>query len=65
MVLFMITYSMKYTMSKSIRVSEAFHAYLKSQNRDGETMEETLRRLTDAPTRDSLASRISSNVYAE
>ncbi|MRW97308.1 MULTISPECIES: hypothetical protein [Haloferax] len=37
-------------MSKSIRVSEAFHGYIKSQNRDSETMEDTLRRLVDAPS---------------
>ncbi|WP_411967220.1 hypothetical protein [Haloferax sp. YSSS75] len=32
-------------MTKSIRVSEPFHTYLRTHNRDGETMEETLCRL--------------------
>lgn len=36
-------------MGKTIRVSENYHAWLKAHNRDDETMEETLRRLTRGP----------------
>jgi hypothetical protein len=36
-------------MAKSIQVSEAYHAYVKAHNREGETMEETLRRLSRMP----------------
>lgn len=37
-------------MAKTIRVSEEYHAVLKAHNREGETMEETLRRLTGGPS---------------
>lgn len=36
-------------MSKTIRVSDEFHQYVKAHNRDGETMEATLRRLSRGP----------------
>ena len=36
-------------MAKTIRVSEAYHAVLKAHNREGETMEDTLRRLMGGP----------------
>lgn len=36
-------------MSKSVRVSEELHEFIKSHNREGETMEETLRRLIGGP----------------
>ncbi len=36
-------------MGKTIRVSEGYHAWIKAHNRDDETMEETLRRLTRGP----------------
>lgn len=42
-------------MAKTIRVSEEYHALLKAHNRDGETMEETLRRLTGGPDPEVLA----------
>lgn len=42
-------------MAKTIRVSEEFHEVLKAHNREGETMEETLRRLTGGPTPEVLA----------
>ncbi|MRW80185.1 MULTISPECIES: hypothetical protein [Haloferax] len=48
-------------MSKSIRVSESFHAFIKSHNRDGETMEATLRRLTGHPDLDTTTVRIHSS----
>ncbi len=36
-------------MGKTIRVSEEYHRFLKAHNRDDETMEETLKRLTGGP----------------
>lgn len=42
-------------MSKTIRVSEEFHELIKAHNHDGETMEETLRRLTRGPDPEVLA----------
>ena len=36
-------------MSKTIRVSEEFHELVRAHNREGETTEETLRRLTRGP----------------
>jgi len=36
-------------MAKTVRVSEEFHSWVKAHNEDGETMEETLRRLTRGP----------------
>jgi hypothetical protein len=43
-------------MSKTIRVSEEFHELVRAHNREGETMEETLRRLTRGPDPEVLAS---------
>jgi hypothetical protein len=37
-------------MSKSVRLSEEFHARIKAHNRDDETMEDTLRRLIGGPS---------------
>jgi hypothetical protein len=42
-------------MGKTIRVSEEFHEFVRAHNRDGETMEETLRRLTRGPDPEVLA----------
>lgn len=36
-------------MSKTIRISEGFHELVTAHNREGETMEETLRRLVGGP----------------
>jgi hypothetical protein len=36
-------------MSKTIRLSEEFHNWVKAHNKEGETMEQTLRRLTRGP----------------
>ncbi len=36
-------------MVKTIRVSEEYHEWLSAHNEDGETMEETLRRMTRGP----------------
>lgn len=36
-------------MGKTIRVSDEFHSWIKAHKEGGETMEETLRRLTRGP----------------
>ena len=36
-------------MVKTIRISDAYHEWLRAHKRDDETMEETLRRLTGGP----------------
>ena len=36
-------------MTKTIRLSEEFHSWVSAHNEEGETMEETLRRLTRGP----------------
>lgn len=36
-------------MVKTLRVSEEYHAWLMAHNREGETVEETLRRMTRGP----------------
>lgn len=36
-------------MVKTIRVSEEYHQWLNAHKKDGETMEETLRRMTRGP----------------
>jgi predicted CopG family antitoxin len=46
-------------MSKTIRVSEEFHELVRAHNREGETMEETLRRLTRGPNPEVLADIVS------
>lgn len=40
---------------KTIRVSEKFHELLAAHNREGETMEETLRRMVGGPDPAALA----------
>ena len=47
-------------MSKSVRISEEFHEFIASHNRDGETMEETLRRLIGGPEPEEVAGILSS-----
>lgn len=47
-------------MSKSVRVSDSFHEYIESHNREGETMEDTLRRLVGGPHPESVTGIISS-----
>lgn len=46
-------------MSKSVRVSDAFHEFIDAHNRDDETMEDTLRRLVGGPHPDAVAGIIS------
>lgn len=42
-------YTRVYSMSKSVRLSEEFHEYIKAHKRADETMEDTLRRLIGGP----------------
>lgn len=47
-------------MSKSVRISEEFHEFVKAHKRDDETMEETLRRLIGGPHPENVVGIISS-----
>jgi hypothetical protein len=47
-------------MSKSVRISEEFHEFVKAHKRDDETMEETLRRLIGGPHPEDVAGILSS-----
>lgn len=46
-------------MSKSVRISEAFHEFVKAHKREDETMEETLRRLIGGPRPEDVAGILS------
>jgi hypothetical protein len=46
-------------MSKSVRISEEFHEFVRAHNREGETMEETLRRLIGGPHPEDVAGILS------
>lgn len=46
-------------MSKTMRISEEFHEFVSSHKREGETMEETLRRLVGGPDPESVAGILS------
>jgi len=48
-------------MSKSVRISEEFHEFIRAHKRDDETMEETLRRLVGGPHPDEVAGILSSD----
>ncbi|MFW6436686.1 MAG: hypothetical protein ACOCYZ_03540 [Halococcoides sp.] len=52
-------------MSKSVRISEEFHTFVAAHNRDGETMEETLRRLVGGPHPEDVAGILSSETAEE
>jgi len=52
-------------MSKSVRVSETFHEFVKSHKREDETMEETLRRLIGGPNPEDVAGIISAETASE
>ena len=52
-------------MAKTIRVSSEYHEWLKGHNREGETMEETLRRLTRGPHPSDVAGLLSSSEAEE
>lgn len=45
--------------TKSIQVSETFHAYVKAHKKEGETMGEALVRLTGGPEPEAVASLVS------
>ncbi len=51
-------------MSKSVRLSEEFHEFVKAHNRSDETMEETLRRLIGGPDPETVAGILSSETAA-
>ena len=51
-------------MSKSVRLSEEFHAPINAHNRDDETMEETLRRLIGGPSPAEFAETLSDETVA-
>ncbi|MDF9747451.1 hypothetical protein [Natrinema salsiterrestre] len=48
-------------MAKMIRVPDEYHAWVKAHNQEGETMFETLRRLTREPDPEALAGILSSD----
>lgn len=52
-------------MSKSVRVSDEFHEFVKTHNQDDETMEETLRRLVGGPDPEEVAGILSSETATE
>jgi hypothetical protein len=52
-------------MSKSVRISEEFHEFVKEHKRDDETMEETLRRLIGGPHPEKVAGILSSETADE
>lgn len=52
-------------MTKMIRVPDEYHAWVKAHNRDGETMFETLQRLTREPTPEELTGILSSEEVDE
>ncbi|MEF8822461.1 MAG: hypothetical protein V5A52_09305 [Halovenus sp.] len=51
-------------MSKSVRISEEFHEFVKAHKREDETMEETLRRLIGGPDPEIVAGILSSETAA-
>jgi len=51
-------------MSKSVRISEEFHEFVKAHKREDETMEETLRRLIGGPHPEDVAGILSSETAA-
>lgn len=56
----MSVYPSIHNMSKSVRISEEFHEFVKAHNREDETMEETLRRLIGGPHPENVAGILSS-----
>lgn len=52
-------------MAKTIRVSNEYHEWIKGHKREGETMEETLRRLTRGPHPSDVAGLLSSSEAEE
>lgn len=52
-------------MVKTIRVSEEYHQWLNAHKKDGETMEETLRRMTRGPHPSDVAGLLSESEAEE
>lgn len=52
-------------MAKTIRVSSEYHEWIKGHNREDETMEETLRRLTRGPHPSDVAGLLTPDEAAE
>ena len=52
-------------MAKTIRVSDAYHEWLRAHKRDDETMEETLRRMTGGPPHPDVAGLLSEDEAEE
>lgn len=52
-------------MVKTIRVSEEYHEWLSAHRRDGETMEEALRRMTRGPHPDDVSGFLSEDQAEE
>jgi len=52
-------------MSKTISVDEDYHAWVKAHNRGGETMAETLRRLTRVPHPEDVANLMTDDAAEE
>jgi hypothetical protein len=52
-------------MSKPVQLSEGFHAFIEAHNREGETMEETLRRLVGGPHPEDIAAILSGETARE
>ena len=46
-------------MTKTVKLSEEYHSWVKSHKLEGETMEETLRRLTGGPHPEDVAGVLS------
>ena len=55
----LVAYILVYHMVKTIRVSEEYHEWLNAHKEDGETMEETLRRMTRGPHPSDVAGLLS------
>jgi hypothetical protein len=55
----------RYTMTKTVRLSDDFHSWVKAHNQEDETMEETLRRLTRGPHPSELAGLLTDEEAAE
>lgn len=51
--------------TKSIQVSEMFHAYVKAHKKEGETMGEALVRLTGGPEPEAVAGLVSEETAEE
>lgn len=46
-------------MAKTVKISDAYHSWIKAHNREDETMEETIRRLTGGPHPEDVAGLLS------